>query len=149
LPLGWIDVIGADPQVLLDRGFDKVIHVSRNFNDLCVVLAQYHRRARTPAEIIDLVLNEPKFFSNIKKKWEKQQSEINDPRFLRITLEDWNNFTFQIFNRLLDFLEFPEENRPFLIPVKSINRDFEGYSCSFLEPDQEVCENLEVIRSGK
>lgn len=146
---GWNDVIGADPQILLDRGYDKVIHVSRNLISLCKALAQYHRRAKTDRELIELMLKEPKFFSNIKKKWQKQEKEINDPRFLRITLEDWNNFTFQIYNKLLDFLEFPKENRMCIIPVKMPERDFEGYSCSFLTEDQEVCENIEVIRSGK
>lgn len=111
-------------------------------------LAEYHRRAKSKEEIIKLAMEEPLFFSNIKKKWLKLQVEINDPRFLRIRLEDWNNFTFQTFNKILDFLEFPKTKRPFLIPVKIEKRNFEGYSCSFLDPDQEVCENLEVIRNG-
>lgn len=144
---GWFDVIGADPQVLLDRGYDKVIHVTRDLIKLGDALAEYHRRAKSKEEIIKLAMEEPLFFSNIKKKWLKLQVEINNPRFLRIRLEDWNNFTFQTFNKILDFLEFPKSKRPFLIPVK-IDRNFEGYSCSFLDPDQEVCENLEVIRNG-
>ena len=145
---GWNDVIGADPQILLDRGYDKVIHVNRDLLDLGEALALYHRRAKSKEEIIHLAMNEPRFFPNIKKKWEKLQRPITNERFLRIKLEDWNKFTFQTFNKLLDFLEFPKTKRPFLIPVKMNDRNFEGYSCSFLEPDQEVCENLEVIRNG-
>jgi len=115
--------------------------------DLGEALALYHRRARTKKDIIKLAMDEPTFFKNIKKNRSKLQKEIDDPRFLRINLEDWNNFLFQTFNKLLDFLEFPKEKRPFIIPVKS-KQDFEGYSCSFLKPDQNVCENLEVIRNG-
>lgn len=94
------------------------------------------------------MLEEPKFFSNIQKKWNKQNIEINDPRFLKITLEDWNNFTTQTYNKILDFLEFPKENRLQIVPVK-VERDFEGYSCSFLDKDYKMCENIEVIRSGR
>lgn len=144
---GWNDVINADPQILLDRGYDKVIHVNRDLLDLAESLALYHRRTKSKEDIIKLAMDEPRFFANIKKKWDKLQKEIDDSRFLRITLNEWNNFTFQTFNKLLDFLEFPKEKRPFLIPVKS-NKDFEGYSCSFLEPEYEVCENIEVIRRG-
>lgn len=121
--------------------------MNRDLLDLADSLALYHRRAKTKEQVIDLAMNEPRFFANIKKKWESLQKEIDDPKFLRINLNDWNNFTFQTFNKLLDFLEFSREKRPFLIPVKS-NKDFEGYSCSFLDPEHEVCENIEVIRRG-
>ncbi|GAG52245.1 unnamed protein product, partial [marine sediment metagenome] len=46
--------------------------------DLCKALALYHHRAKTSSKIIQLILKRPKFFSNIKKKWEKLEKEIND-----------------------------------------------------------------------
>lgn len=70
---------------------------------------------------------------------------MNDPRFLRISLKDWNNFTTQTFDQLLDFLEFPKENRLKLVPVKP-DRNFEGYSCSHLSKEHKMCNYIEVIR---
>ena len=143
---GWNDVINADPQILLNRGYDKVIHINRNLIDLCEAMALYHRKAKTNKEIIQLSLSEPDFFVNIMKKHQKLQKEIDDPRFLRINLEDWNNYLFITYNKILDFLGFPEEGRPIIVPVKS-KQDFEAYSNSFLPKDYKVCENIEAIRN--
>lgn len=142
---GWNDVIFADPQILLDRGYDKVILVTRELTDLCESLALYHRGAKTPTEIINLILEEPKFFSNIQKKCEKIDKDIRDPRLFKFSLNEWNHFTLQTFNELLDFLEYPKRPRLALAPIK-VNRDFEGYSCSHLPKEYQVCENIEVIR---
>lgn len=144
----WNDVIDADPQILLDRGYDKVIHVNRDLLDLCEAQALYHRQSKTVREIITLVLSEPNFFKNIKKKRERTQKDIDDPRFLRIDLQyDWNNHLFLTYNKILDFLEFPKEGRPLIVPVKS-KQNFEAYSNSFLPKDYKVCENIEVIRNA-
>lgn len=144
---GWNDVIYADPEILLDRGYDKVILVTRERTDLKKSLLLYHRQVDSIEKLIKLLDSEPKFLQNIDQKYDQINKEIDDPRFLKITLEDWNNFTFQTFNELLDFLEFPETNRPFLIPVKS-NRDFEGYSCSHLPKEHLMCNQIKVIRNG-
>ena len=144
---GWNDVIYADPEILLERGYDKVILVMRDLKELCEAQALYHRQAKSKKELIELILNEPHFFSNLKRKYDQIDKEIEDPRFLKITLEDWNNFTFQTYNKILDFLEFPEENRLALAPVK-VDRDFEGYSCSHLSEEYEMCKNIQVIRNS-
>ena len=149
LPKGWNGTINAEPRLLLKRGFDKVIHVSRNLIDLCKSIAKYHTNAQTIEDYIKLAIKRPKFFYNINKKREiLERNHISDPKFLKITLADWNKFTLETFNKLLDFLEFPTENRPFLIPVKFTEeqRDFEGYSCSHLPKDYIVNDNIQKIR---
>ena len=146
LPKGWNGTIGADPALLIQRDYDKIIYVSRDLIELSKALAKYHRKASTIDEIIQLAINEPNFFANIKRKRDKLEKEINDPRFFRFSVEDWNNFTYQTFNDLLDFLEFPIENRPLLIPIQ-VNRNWEGYSNSHLPKDTFINEKIEAIRS--
>lgn len=145
LPQGWNSVINAKPELLLKRGFDKIIYVSRDEMELAKVLAKYHRKVSSLEEAIELAMNEPKFFSNIRTKRLKLEKEIDDPRFFRYSLIEWDNWTVKTFNRLLDFLEFPKE-RNILMLIAKPNRNFEGYSCDHLEPEQPVCENVQRIR---
>ncbi|MFW9872574.1 MAG: hypothetical protein ACFFG0_05675 [Candidatus Thorarchaeota archaeon] len=91
------------------------------------------------------MLKEPDFFVNIKKRYDKLNVEIDDPRFLRIPLEDWNDHLKIIFIDILDFLEFPKKNRIVLVPVK-VRRNFEAYSCSHLPKEQKVCNRVEKLR---
>ncbi len=142
---GWNGVINADPQALLDRGYDKVIYVQRDFIKLCEALAKYHRKCHDIKDYIELILKEPNFFKNIKKKYDKLDLDTEDPRFLKITLYDWNIYLKQTYHELLDFLEFPKYNRMELAPVMS-EKDFEGYSCSHLAKDHKWCEQVEAIR---
>ncbi|MBD3196561.1 MAG: hypothetical protein GF317_16010, partial [Candidatus Lokiarchaeota archaeon] len=135
LPQGWNSTIGADPTLVLKRGFDKVIHVQRNFIDWIKAMALYHRQAKTIEDFITLSIQEPTFFLNHKKKFDRmnKNTQIDDPRYFSFNLdEDWDNFTYQTFNRLLDFLEFPKTDRPLIIPVK-VDRDFEAYSNDHLK----------------
>jgi hypothetical protein len=121
--------------------------VSRNLTDLCDAQALYHRKAKTKREIIELILSEPNFFENIKNKRERTQKDIDDPRFLRIDLQkDWNNYLFLTYNKILDFLGFPNKGRPLICPVKT-DQDFEAHSNSFLPKEHKMCKNIEVIRN--
>jgi len=147
---GWHSVYNANPQMLLDRGYDKVIYISRPLIDLCDALALYVEEANTKREIIQLILKRPNFFENIKQKWLKLDRYIEDPNYLKISLDEWNNHLTLVFDDLLDFLEFPKKNRLKLVPVKFTNgeRNFEGYSCSHLPRDAKVCKRVEEIRHG-
>jgi len=113
-------------------------------------MAKYHRKAYTKTDYINLSLTDNKFFINCKRKYDLLNKEINHPNFLKITLNDWNCHTLQTFNQILDFLEFPKENRILVVPVKfkPEQRDFEGYSCSHLAKSYEVCKNIEAIRQN-
>jgi Ca2+-binding EF-hand superfamily protein len=131
---------------LLNRNYDKVVHVSREVIDLSKALAKYHRKADTIEDVIKLAIDEPKFFNNIKKKHEKLHKDIQDSRFYRFSLFDWDNHTKIIFNELLDFLEFPKDRNVLLLVAKPEGRNFEGYSCDHIDIDQPVCENVERCR---
>ena len=58
LPLlkGWNSIHDADPQLLLEKGYDKIIHITRPFLNLCSSLALYHRKANSVRRIIKLIL---------------------------------------------------------------------------------------------
>lgn len=134
---------------MLERGYDKVIYVQRDFIEWAKAMAKYHRKVYTLEDYIKLSLTDNKFFINCKRNYDLLNKEIQDPKFLKITLFDWNHYTFQTFNQILDFLEFPKENRLLIAPVKlEKERDFEGYSCSHLPKEHEVCKNIEVIRQN-
>jgi hypothetical protein len=148
LPLlkGWNSVNDADPQLLLDRGYDKVVHVTRELLDLLRSLVLYHRKVKNWKGYIKLALEEPDFFITKKNKYDLLNKEIDDPNFFRLSLEDWNKHLSIIFNDLLDFLEFPKKNRIRLVPVKQKKRNFEGYSCSHLSKEHIPSENIQLIR---
>lgn len=148
IPKGWNGVINADPEILLQRGYDKVVLVQRDFVEWALAMAQTHRQCDTMADCVKLGIIEPRFFVKCKKKYDLLDKEILDPRFFKMTLSDWNNFTFQTYNKLLDFLEFPKENRVLVVPVKFSNerRNFEGYSCSHLPKEHEMCGTVQRIR---
>lgn len=108
-------------------------------------MAKYHRKCFEIKDYIRLALTDTRFFLNIKKNYDKLNKEIDDPRFLKITLFDWNHYTKEIYHQLLDFLEFPKYNRVELAPVQ-VDKDFDGYSCSHLSKDYKWCKQVEVIR---
>ena len=148
---GWHSVIDASPQRLLDRGYDKVICVQRaSFMSHCEAMAKYHRECFTIEDYIKLSLREPTFFLKLKRKYDKLNKQIDDPRYLRITLENWNNFTLQTFHDLLDFLGFPDKNRLYVIPYHPMAggeaRDFDAYSDSHISTDCELDKPVRLIR---
>ena len=145
---GWHSVIDADPQTLLNRGYDKVICVQKkSFIEHGKASAEYHRQCFTIEDYINLALNDSRFFLKAKQKYDRLNKQIEDHRYFRFTLSDWNNFTLQTFFDLLDFLEFPSEDRIYIIPVKMPDRDFEGYSDSHISKDCKLEKPVEVIRN--
>ena len=145
LPQGWYDVHNVDPRDLLERGYDKVIHVSRELVDLSKALAQYHRQVYTLEDAIELSIREPLFFKNISRKHQNVHTEVDDPRFFRFSLFEYNNYTKQTINKLLDFLEFPKD-RNILLLVTKPDRNFEAYSNDHLPQDYKMGEGIEKIR---
>jgi len=85
-----------------------------------------------------------KKFNRFKEQIKKVKKQ-NNPNFLEIYLEDWNNRTFIIYHRILDFLGFPQKDRMQIIPTK-MDRDFEAFSDSHEAIDHKPCENIRRIR---
>lgn len=148
LLMGYTDIIGADPQTLLDRGYDKVIIIARsNLLKQLEAEALYFRGVQTLEDSIKLSLTEPKYYLKVKKKWEKLNIAIDDPRLLRIPLEHWSLYLNQTYNSMLDFLNFPKKGRLQVVPVPRDPKIIEGYSCSHLPVDHVPSKNIERIRA--
>lgn len=143
---GWYSSNNAEPKKLLAKGYDKVVFVQREMISLFKSLAEYHRGCFTMEDLINLSLVEPNFFLKQKKWYDLLNVPIEDHRYLKITLEDWNNWTLNIYNKLLDFLEFPKKNRMALAPVH-VDRNFEAYSDSHITKETIIDQPIEVIRN--
>lgn len=126
LPEGWIHCWNADPRILLERGFDKVIVLQKTLVDSYIGLALYFNALNT---IDSLEEDHPRFFEIIKRKWEfmEQFRKYKHERFMYVHFDDLNNHTVKTFNEVFDFLEFEKEGRPMMIPVK-VWRNWECYS---------------------
>lgn len=126
LPEGWIHCWNADPKILLERGFDKVIALQRSLEDSYLGLSLYMHFFDKLDEIIK---EHPRFFEVIKRKWEAMEEyhDFQHERFHYVNFEELNKHTVKTFNEVFDFLEFPKEGRPLLLPVK-VWRNWECYS---------------------
>jgi hypothetical protein len=136
LPLGWNNVYNVDPEQLLKRGYDRVIIIHRDLETLLKVYNLY-----LPEDISND--QKTRFFDtarvNYKKVYGKQ---FNNPDCLWINLDDLNKYTVDTFDTLLDFLNFPEYNRPKILAVKPPGlRNWEAYS-SVLKQGHKLTGNL-------
>lgn len=75
----------------------------------------------------------------------KLEKPLESARYLKFSLTEWDNHTIFTFNKLLDFLEFPKDRKVLLLVAKP-NRNFEGYSCDHLPPEQVVSERIQKMR---
>lgn len=126
LPEGWLHTWNADPQILLDRGFDKVIVLQKTLEDSYLGMSLYFYANKIMGKIPSM---HPKFYETIKRKWEAMEKyrDFKHGRFLYVHFDDLNNHTVATFKKVFDFLGFPKENRPFIIPVK-VWKNWECYS---------------------
>jgi len=71
--------------------------------------------------------------------------KIDDPRVIKIRLEDLNNFTYWEMNRLLDHLEFPKSGRTHIMAVNPPERNWQVYS-DVLTTGMGMCTRLRRIQ---
>ena len=126
LPEGYVHCWNGDPQILLDRGFDKVLILQKTLSDSFLGMALYF----FALEVMDNIPNiNKRFFDIIKRKWLAMEKyrDFKDERLLFVDFEDLNSHTVKTFKELFDFLEFEKEGRIFILPVK-VWRNWECYS---------------------
>jgi len=126
LPEGWNHCWNADPKILLDRGFDKVIVLQRTLEDSYLGMSLYCHAFKILEDIVDV---QPRFYEIIKRKWEAMEKyrDFEHERFMYVHFDELNTHTVKTFNEVFDFLDFPKEGRPLLLPVK-VWRNWECYS---------------------
>ncbi len=128
LPQGWNSVYNVSPLDLLKRGYDKVIVLERNLETLKRVFWMSQRLVHKDMPYEDGLIKYSHFFDTIEKYWNIVYSnKIEDPRVLWVNLDDLNSYTFNTFNEIFDFLEFPK-NRPILVPVNPPERNWQCFS---------------------
>lgn len=135
LPEGWYNVYEVDPQMLLDRGYDKIVSIQRPLEIMYRVLAMYYKTDLTYEQCREQY---PTYFEKIDKYYEllyEKANEINDVRYKNFSLNDLNNYTCDTFNELMDFLNFPKHGRPVIFPVNPPERNWQAYSSTLLKTE--------------
>jgi len=135
LPTGWNNVYCVDPQKLIDRGYDKVICVQREYE----TMKKAHKLYEGAHDRIERMLIH--FNRNYKKVYE---NEIKHPNYLKVHLEDLNRYTVATFNEIMDFLNFPDTGRPIIVPTSPPERNWETWS-SIMEKGKKVNKRLAKI----
>lgn len=141
LPQRWNNVYGVDPYDLLKRGYDRVLVVQRDIKTQEWVDRIYYAQEGLSEDFIE----------NLIKKMKKEydlvyQNGIKDPHYLKVRLEDLNNYTVDSFTKLMDFFNFPKRDRLPIIPITPKERNWESYS-SILPSDQKLVGRLKKVEN--
>lgn len=142
---GWIWVFDVNPLDLLrtkDNGekYDRVLIVKRKLKTIMTVHEIYYPEDLSEDQKVKWRAKDEKIYDKVYNQ------EINDPRCMTVNLEDLNNYTVNTFNELMDFLNYPEYERPIIAPILAPERNSEAYS-SILTKGQPLIKRLETIAS--
>jgi len=138
LPEKWNCVYEADPKRLLERKYDRVIVIERDLEELKKVHELYFQEDFTWQQ-------KETYMKKLERNWHMVYDRaFDDPRFIKIKLDDLNNYTKATFTKLMDFLNFPRNGRPPVIPVPTPNRNWEAYS-SILGNTEQINNKLRNI----
>ena len=137
----WNCVYNVDPKDLLNKidpdgkQYDRVIRISRE-RDLMKLI---HEVGYVQNSFIEEM--KVKFRRTDEMNYHKvYDKEFDDPRFISLDLEEFNNKTKINLNKLMDFLNFPKEGRAPVLPIP-VYRSSEGYS-SLILPNEVLCKPL-------
>jgi len=142
LPKNWINVYNVDPELLLNRGYDRVVIVHRDLETLLKVYSLYY-----PPDLAES--QRERFIEKTKNDYKKvYEKRPFDKKCFWVNLADLNRYTVKTFNNLMDFLNFPTHSRPIITAIKPPDlRDWEAYS-SILEQSHTLVGNLGRIASS-
>lgn len=137
LPQRWNCVYEADPKQLVKRGYDRIVIVERDLEELKVAQQIYFQEDLTWMQRETLI-------RKIEEAWHLvYESGVDDPRVMKVHLDDLNNYTRQTMNKLMDFLNFPKVGRAPVLPI-AVYRQWEVYS-SMLEKEKGICNKLQGL----
>jgi hypothetical protein len=138
LPQLWNCVYDVDPNMLLKRGYDRIVIVERDLEELLRVYQIYFHEDMSWKQQNTVI-------RKTKEQWELvYNSGIDDLRVMQVKLSDLSNYTKETFTELMDFLNFPKVGRPPIIPTPVPNRNWEAFS-SLLTKDSGICDKLQGI----
>jgi hypothetical protein len=140
-PIGWCSVYNVDIKRILEKDYDKIILLQKDYDALCRDLWLYEHPDKAFDDDFTLKLRK-----EVKLYWDVMfTQEINDPRVIKVRLEDLNNFTYWEFNRLLDHLEFSQQGRCHIMAVNPPDRNWQVYS-DVLPTGMALCTRLRKIQ---
>lgn len=126
LPQGWCTVWEANPLILANRGFDKILVVKRPLKDILEACSWYSLQKGCEEACKDK--ENKRFFDTIKRKYHKLYDiEYNNKRVYYANIEDLNRNPVQEFKKICEFLGFKMSKFPVLIPIK-VKKDWEVYA---------------------
>ena len=137
---GWSIAYNINPIKMINSGFDRIIVIQRDFDKLVNAYKTFFYKE---LEIGNLDFWDFKTFNDNYKTVYRRG--IFHSKYLKVRLEDLNNNTTDTFNQLMDFLDFPKENRPILIPIAPPERYWQVYS-SVLTKGHGHSDHLEDIK---
>lgn len=124
-PEGWSSVYYVPLDQLLKRGYDKIILLERDLEDIKRAMLIYHKQMTD----FDNPVHKP-FFDKIEKYWNLAYGNpIEDPRIFRVNLKYINQYAVACFSEILDFLEFPYKIKSHTTLNWCVNYDKEAPMC--------------------
>ena len=148
LPQGYNTVWNANPLILANRGFDKVIVVKRSENDILEACCWYDKQ-KSYAEVRKMEEHK-EYLTSLRRNYRKLYDvEYNNARIFYVNINDLNINPMLGFNQICDFLNFDIERRPIIIPVK-VWRDWQVYAGhTYMTFTPELNERLKLIKNAK
>jgi len=124
LPKGFSSVYYVNPLDVVKRGFDKIIILKREKEDIIEDLCDRHKIKEDDYD------KYPEFFDKIDFYYDLIYGPgISDSdQVYKVHLQDLNDYCVASYSDILDFLEYPKGGRPILIPVPCPLRDFKKFS---------------------
>lgn len=161
---GWHNIYNVDPKILLKLGYDKILIIKRPLEVMKQVHALHHGYIEEYESYEHMQRERPGFFKKIELYHDLIYNQQLDPeKVLIVNLEDLNKYTHSIFEEIINFLGFKlsllqkikllfrilrNKVRPFVVPCKAVERDWEVYS-TMLPKGHEVCDRLKIIEKLK
>lgn len=139
-PQGWNSVYNVNIKRILEKDYDKIILLQKDYDSLVRDLWLYNHPDKTEDDVFMVKLKK-----EVRRYWDAMFSqEIDDPRVIKVRLEDLNNFTYFEFNRLLNHLNFAKQGRCHIMAVNPPDRNWQVYS-DVLPTGMKLCSNLRRI----
>lgn len=127
---GWLNTFDADPQKLVEKGYDKVICLHRPFEDLLDSWKWFKKRIPIKTRL----LMEPRYTEYLKRRWQcYEDNTFKHPNYIKLWLPDLNNFAVREYNRVMDFLGWRSNIKSLSVLDWCMNYNSDSMMCEFQE----------------
>lgn len=146
LPQGFSTVWNANPLILANRGFDKVLFVKRPLLDILEACCWYDKQK----SYNDIVLegNDEEYLNSLTRNYLNlyDRKTIFHDNIIYVDIEDLNRNTMNDFHRVCDCLGFDMSKFPIIVPVR-VQKEWEVYGGYNM--GNKLNERLKLIKEAK